>query len=85
MELFREPALCPGIRQDMLAKAGNLPADVLIPDLKDYVPGGEKEDTWEVVWQVGVKRTCNAAVADATGLAGRETNANVPPQTVGCS
>jgi citrate lyase subunit beta/citryl-CoA lyase len=39
----------PGNRQDMLAKAGNSPADALVPDMEDSVPEGEKERAREIL------------------------------------
>lgn len=51
MELFRSLLFVPGNRQDMLAKAGALPADVLVPDMEDSVPEEEKEHAREVIRQ----------------------------------
>lgn len=51
MELFRSLLFVPGNRQDMLAKAGALPADVLVPDMEDSVPEEEKEHARDVIRQ----------------------------------
>ena len=51
MDLFRSLLFVPGNREDMLAKAGALSADALIPDLEDSVPDGEKEHARQVVQQ----------------------------------
>ncbi|MBI4337339.1 MAG: CoA ester lyase [Chloroflexi bacterium] len=49
MELLRSLLFVPGNRADMLQKAGNAPADVLVPDLEDSVPAAEKVRARETV------------------------------------
>ncbi|MBI4198863.1 MAG: CoA ester lyase [Chloroflexi bacterium] len=41
--MFRSLLFVPGNREEMLGKAGALPADVLVPDLEDAVPWAEKD------------------------------------------
>ena len=52
MDWFRSLLFVPGNREDMLSKAGSLPADALVPDLEDSVPLKEKERAREIVGQV---------------------------------
>ncbi len=52
MDMFRSLMFVPGNREEMLTKAGGLPADVLVPDLEDSVPDGEKENAREIVREV---------------------------------
>ena len=49
MDWFRSLLFVPGNREDMLSKAGTLPADALVPDLEDSVPQHEKERAREIV------------------------------------
>lgn len=49
MELMRSLLFVPGNRGDMLEKAGAVPADVLVPDLHNSVPGAEKERARQVI------------------------------------
>ena len=49
MTAFRSLLFVPGNRQDMIVKAKNLQADVLIFDMEDSVPMQEKEAAREIV------------------------------------
>ena len=49
MDWFRSLLFVPGNREDMLGKAGTVPADALVPDLEDSVPLPEKERAREIV------------------------------------
>ena len=89
MDLFRSLLFVPGNRQDMLAKAGTLPADALVPDLEDSVPEGEKEHARELVRQT-VKTLAQQGQAVIprtnaldTGLARDDLAAVVCPQVYG--
>ena len=91
MDLFRSLLFVPGNRQDMLAKAGTLPADALVPDLEDSVPDGEKEHARELVRQT-VKTLAQRGQAVIprinaldTGLARDDLAAVVCPQVYGVS
>lgn len=49
MDIFRSLHFIPGNREDMLTKSATLPADVLVPDMEDSVPEGEKENARELI------------------------------------
>ncbi len=49
MDIFRSLHFIPGNRQDMLTKSGALPADVLVPDMEDSVPDGQKQQARELI------------------------------------
>src|SRR3989304_6863261 len=49
MDFFRSLHFIPGNRQDMLTKSGTLPADVLVPDMEDSVPEGQKAQARELI------------------------------------
>ncbi|MBI4312115.1 MAG: CoA ester lyase [Chloroflexi bacterium] len=49
MDIFRSLHFIPGNRQDMLTKSGTLPADVLVPDMEDSVPDGQKQQARELI------------------------------------
>ena len=52
MEVLRSLLFVPGNRPDMLQKARNLSADVLVPDMEDSVPMAEKARAREVITSV---------------------------------
>ena len=89
MDVFRSLLFVPGNREDMLAKAGALTADVLVPDLEDSVPEGEKEHAREVVRQAvkGLAHKGQAVIprinALNTGLAKEDLEAVVCPEVYG--
>ena len=47
--LLRSLLFVPGIREDMLQKAGMMPADALVADMEDSVPPAEKERARETI------------------------------------
>ncbi len=49
MNLLRSLLFVPGNRQDMLEKARNFQADVLVPDMEDSVPVAEKANARKIV------------------------------------
>jgi len=49
MDIFRSLHFIPGNRQDMLTKSATLPADVLVPDMEDSVPDGQKKQARELI------------------------------------
>ena len=49
MELLRSLMFVPGNRRDMLEKATSVPADILVPDMEDSVPIGEKAAARDVI------------------------------------
>ena len=53
MELLRSLIFVPGNRSNMLEKARDFPADVIVADLEDSVPPGEKVAARDMVQQVG--------------------------------
>ena len=53
MELLRSLIFVPGNRPNMLEKARDFPADVIVADLEDSVPPGEKLAARDMVRQVG--------------------------------
>ena len=53
MELLRSLIFVPGNRASMLEKARDFPADVIVADLEDSVPPGEKVAARDMVAQVG--------------------------------
>ena len=89
MDMFRSLLFVPGNREEMLTKAASLPADVLVPDLEDSVPDGEKEHAREIVREV-VKTLTQAGRtviprinALDTGLARDDLAAVVGPNVYG--
>jgi citrate lyase subunit beta/citryl-CoA lyase len=89
MDMFRSLLFVPGNREEMLTKAAGLPADVLVPDLEDSVPDGEKEHAREIVREV-VKTLTQAGRtviprinAMDTGLARDDLAAVVGPNVYG--
>ena len=91
MDWFRSLLFVPGNREDMLSKAGSLPADALVPDLEDSVPLKEKERAREIVGQV-VKTLAQRGQAVIprinaldTGLAGSDLAAVMCPEVYGIS
>ena len=89
MDMFRSLLFVPGNREEMLTKAAGLPADVLVPDLEDSVPDGEKEHAREIVREV-VKTLTQAGRtviprinALDTGLARDDLAAVVGPNVYG--
>jgi citrate lyase subunit beta/citryl-CoA lyase len=89
MDMFRSLLFVPGNREEMLTKAAGLPADVLVPDLEDSVPDGEKEHAREIVREV-VKTLTQAGRmviprinALDTGLAQDDLAAVVGPNVYG--
>jgi len=52
MELLRSLIFVPGNRRDMLEKAASFPADVLVPDMEDSVPIGEKAAARQVIGEM---------------------------------
>lgn len=89
MDTFRSLLFVPGNREEMLTKAAGLPADVLVPDLEDSVPDGEKEHAREIVREV-VKTLAQAGRtviprinALDTGLARDDLAAVVGPNVYG--
>ncbi len=89
MDLFRSLIFVPGNRPDMLEGAGDFSADVLVPDLEDSVPDGEKERAREILRErLGTLARRGQAViprinALDTGLARDDLAAVVTPQTYG--
>ena len=89
MDLFRSLIFVPGNRPDMLEGAGDFSADVLIPDLEDSVPDGEKERAREIVRErLGTLARRGQAViprinALDTGLTRDDLAAVVTPQIYG--
>ena len=53
MELLRSLIFVPGNQANMLEKARDFPADVIVADLEDSVPPGEKVAARDMVAQVG--------------------------------
>ena len=53
MELLRSLIFVPGNRANMLEKARDFPADVIVADLEDSVPPGEKVAARDMVQQIG--------------------------------
>lgn len=91
MDWFRSLLFVPGNREDMLSKAGTLPADALVPDLEDSVPLKEKERAREILGQV-VKTLAQRGQAVIprinaldTGLAGDDLAAVVCAEVYGIS
>jgi citrate lyase subunit beta/citryl-CoA lyase len=88
---FRSLLFVPGNREDMLAKAGHLPADALVPDMEDSVPRNEKERAREIVGKV-VKTLAQRGQAIVprvnaldTGLTAGDMAAVVGPMVYGVS
>lgn len=52
MELIRSLIFVPGNRRDMLEKAASFPADILVPDMEDSVPIGEKAAARQVIGEM---------------------------------
>src|SRR5438094_4070218 len=81
----------PGIRPNMIAKAADLPADVLVLDLEDSVPAGQKEAARaNVAAAAGELAMAGAAVfvrvnAAGTGLQEDDLRAVVVPGVAGIS
>jgi len=53
LELFRSFIFVPGNRANMLERARNFNADVIMVDLEDSVPPGEKETAREMAKEWG--------------------------------
>lgn len=89
MDWFRSLLFVPGNREDMLAKAGTLPTDAVVPDMEDSVPDKEKLHARQVVRQaVKVLAQQGQTViprinALNTGLARDDLAAIVSPQIYG--
>ena len=87
--MFRSLLFVPGNREDMLAKAGALMADALVPDLEDSVPDGEKEHARNLVRHTvkGLAQKGQAVIprinALNTGLAREDLEAVVCPEVYG--
>ena len=71
MELLRSLIFVPGNRANLLEKARDFPADVIVADLEDSVPPGEKVAARDMVRQVGAEPVRSGPEADgASQLAG---------------
>lgn len=88
---FRSLLFVPGNREDMLAKAGDLPADALVPDMEDSVPQNEKERAREIVGKA-IKTLAHRGQAIVprvnaldTGLMAGDMAAVVSPMVYGVS
>ena len=76
MELLRSLIFVPGNRSNMLEKARDFPADVIVADLEDSVPPGEKVAARDMVQQVGPNLCAQGPEADgAPQLAGYRADA----------
>ena len=91
MELLRSLCFVPGNRRDMLAKARDFPADVIIADLEDSVPPEEKVNARRIVEEMapalsgrGQRIMVRINPLD-TGLARDEMAAVIGPHLYGIS
>ena len=89
MELLRSLVFVPGNRRDMLEKAVSFPADILVPDMEDSVPMGEKavardvvSDMLSVLDQAGKRSVVRINALD-TGLLEEDMSAAATPHTYG--
>lgn len=89
MELLRSLIFVPGNRRDMLEKAVSFPADILVPDMEDSVPIGEKDaardvvaDMLPVLDQAGQRSVVRINALD-TGLLEEDMRAAATPHTYG--
>ena len=91
MEIIRCLIFVPGNRRDMLTKARDFDADVIIADLEDSVPSNEKENARQVVSEMtpslGAKgqRIMVRINSLDTGLSRDELNEVVGPHLYGIS
>ncbi|MBI4198520.1 MAG: CoA ester lyase [Chloroflexi bacterium] len=86
---FRSLHFIPGNRQDMLTKSATLPADVLVPDMEDSVPEGQKQQARELIKSMAPTLAQKGQLvmprinALNTGLAHEDLAAIVSPQVYG--
>ncbi|HCP23663.1 MAG: CoA ester lyase [SAR202 cluster bacterium] len=91
MELFRSFIFVPGNRANMLERARNFNADVIMVDLEDSVPPGEKETAREMAkeWVPALKKEGKRVMVRVnsldTGLTRQELEAVVSPDLYGIS
>ena len=89
--LLRSLLFVPGVREDMLRKAGTMPADALVADMEDSVPPAEKERARETI--AGVlpslaqrgQKVVVRVNSLSTGLLGEDLAAAIGPHTYGVS
>ena len=89
MELLRSLIFVPGNRRDMLEKAVSFPADIVVPDMEDSVPMGEKAaardviaDMLPVLDRAGQRSVVRVNALD-TGLLEEDMSAAATPHTYG--
>ena len=91
MELLRSLIFVPGNRANMLEKARDFPADVIVADLEDSVPPGEKVAARDMVQQVGPGLSAHGQKLMVrlnsldTGLTKDELDAVIGPHLYGVS
>lgn len=91
MELFRSVIFVPGNRANMLDRARNFTADVVMVDLEDSVPPGEKTTAMEMAkeWVPTLRRDGQRVMVRVnsldTGLTRSELEAIVSPDLYGIS
>tara|TARA_B100000029_G_scaffold516448_1_gene629910 strand:- start:2809 stop:3687 length:879 start_codon:yes stop_codon:yes gene_type:complete len=91
LELFRSFIFVPGNRANMLERARNFNADVIMVDLEDSVPPGEKETAREMAkeWVPALKKEGKRVMVRVnsldTGLTRQELEAVVSPDLYGIS
>ncbi|HAA94906.1 MAG TPA: CoA ester lyase [Dehalococcoidia bacterium] len=91
MELFRSFIFVPGNRANMLERARNFNSDVIMVDLEDSVPPGEKETAREMAkeWVPALKKEGKRVMVRVnsldTGLTRQELEAVVSPDLYGIS
>ena len=91
MELLRSLIFVPGNRRDMLEKAKDFDTDVLVPDLEDSVPPGEKQNARQLVQELAssLSRRRQKVVVRVnsldTGLAQDDISAVIGPYLYGIS
>ena len=91
MELLRSLIFVPGNRRDMLEKARDFDTDVLVPDLEDSVPPGEKQNARRLVQELAssLSRRGQKVVVRVnsleTGLAQDDISAVIGPYLYGIS
>tara|TARA_B100001123_G_scaffold145373_1_gene168776 strand:+ start:135 stop:1013 length:879 start_codon:yes stop_codon:yes gene_type:complete len=91
LELFRSFIFVPGNRANMLERARNFNSDVIMVDLEDSVPPGEKETAREMAkeWVPALKKEGKRVMVRVnsldTGLTRQELEAVVSPDLYGIS
>ena len=91
MELLRSLIFVPGNRRDMLEKARDFDADVIVADLEDSVPPGEKLNARQIVKEKGPtlsrrgQRIMVRLNSLDTGLTQEELSAVIGPHLYGIS